>query len=59
MNMAKYFIPPMEVGRGPTMSEWIRSSSPGVGVFETDGSGSQWAFPCVQASQNSCVPVSD
>ena len=27
--MAKYFIPPIDVGRGPMISEWIRSSSSG------------------------------
>src|SRR5260370_41247103 len=58
MNIAKYFVPPIEVGRGPLISEWIKSSNSGADVVGPDGSGSQWAFPCAQALQKDCSLVS-
>ena len=58
MNIVKYFVPPIEVGRGPMISEWIRSSNSGAEVLGPDGSGSQWAFPCAQVLQKDCSPVS-
>src|SRR5258708_17425542 len=38
-------VPPIDVGRGPMISEWMRSSSPGAEALGPDGSRSLCAFP--------------